>query len=196
MLNQESFSNTNLTVYKASAGSGKTHQLTEEYITLLFNYPSAYKHILAVTFTNKATEEMKSRIIEELANLASFRKSDYLKSLCHKFSKNEDWIRSFARKILINILHDYSSFSVSTIDRFFQQTMRAFTREIGLGGGYSVELDTGRVLGEAIDSMLYELERSDNKQLLDWLIRFRRKDRKWRNLEYSIRYSISIKRDF
>ena len=172
MLNQELSNNQSLTVYKASAGSGKTHQLTGEYIRLLFNYPSAYKHILAVTFTNKATEEMKSRIIEELANLSSNRKSDYLKSLCRQFSKDEDWIRAFARKILVNILHDYSSFSVSTIDRFFQQTMRAFTREIGLGGGYNVELDTGKVLSEAIDSMLYELERSDNKQLLDWLIRF------------------------
>lgn len=172
MLNQESSNNTNLTVYKASAGSGKTHKLTEEYITLLFSHSSAYKHILAVTFTNKATEEMKSRIIDELANLASYRKSDYLKILAQKFSKDEDWIRAFARKILINILHDYSSFSVSTIDRFFQQTMRAFTREIGLGGGYNVELDTGKVLGEAIDSMLYELERSDNQHLLGWLIRF------------------------
>lgn len=172
MLNHELSDKANLTVYKASAGSGKTHRLTAEYLSLLFASPFAYKHILAVTFTNKATEEMKSRIIIELSKLASGQDSDYLKDLIREYNKSESAIREDARKRLINILHDYSSFSVSTIDRFFQQTMRAFTREIGLGGGYNVELDTGRVLGEAIDSMLYDLERSENEQLLDWLIRF------------------------
>lgn len=164
--------NTKLTIYKASAGSGKTHRLTAEYLSLLFGSPFAYKHILAVTFTNKATEEMKSRIIEELARLATDKDSDYLKDLSVEYRKPQEAIRQQARQILIAILHDYSAFSISTIDRFFQQTMRAFTREIGLGGGYNVELDTGKVLGEAIDSMLYDLEQSENEQLLDWLIRF------------------------
>lgn len=162
----------NLHVFKASAGSGKTHRLTAEYLCLLFSSPYAYRHILAVTFTNKATDEMKTRIIDELANLAKGDKSDYIELLKKEYSYNEEQVRKEARDILIRILHDYSSFSVSTIDKFFQQTMRAFTREIGLGGGYNVELDTNKVLGEAIDSMLYDLERSDNKSLLDWLIRF------------------------
>lgn len=162
----------NLHVFKASAGSGKTHRLTAEYLCLLFSSPFAYRHILAVTFTNKATDEMKSRIIDELANLAANRKSDYIELLSSEYGYNEIQVRKEARDILVRILHDYSSFSVSTIDKFFQQTMRAFTREIGLGGGYNVELDTGKVLGEAIDSMLFDLERSENKQLLDWLIRF------------------------
>lgn len=162
----------NLSVYKASAGSGKTHRLTAEYLCLLFSSPYAYRHILAVTFTNKATDEMKSRIIEELANLATDQKSDYVDLLSDEYEMNEMQVRKESRDILVRILHDYSSFSVSTIDKFFQQTMRAFTREIGLGGGYNVELDTSKVLGEAIDSMLYDLERSDNRQLLDWLIRF------------------------
>lgn len=162
----------NLFVYKASAGSGKTHRLTEEYLRLLFSSPYAYKHILAVTFTNKATDEMKGRIIDELANLAVGNRSDYIKMLSDEKNYNEEQVRKEARDILTRILHDYSSFSVSTIDKFFQQTMRAFTREIGLGGGYNVELDTNKVLGEAVDSMLYDLERNDNKLLLDWLIRF------------------------
>jgi len=172
MLKQELSDQRNLTVYKASAGSGKTHQLTAEYLLLLYSSPSAYRHILAVTFTNKATEEMKSRIIKELSQLALNKPSDYISILCKECKKPEPAIRSQAHDILTSILHDYSAFSISTIDRFFQQTMRAFTREIGLGGGYNVELDTSKVLGEAIDSMLYDLERSDNQQLLDWLIRF------------------------
>ena len=162
----------NLHVYKASAGSGKTHRLTAEYLRLLFSSPYAYRHILAVTFTNKATDEMKNRIISELANLAAGRKSDYVELLSDEYGYNEALVRKEASDTLTRILHDYSAFSVSTIDRFFQQTMRAFTREIGLGGGYNVELDTDKVLGNAIDSMLADLERRDNKQLLDWLINF------------------------
>ncbi|WP_108822742.1 exodeoxyribonuclease V subunit beta [Dysgonomonas sp. Marseille-P4361] len=162
----------NLHVYKASAGSGKTHRLTAEYLSILFSSPNAYRHILAVTFTNKATDEMKTRIIEELAHLAKGDKSPYLKDLSEEYGLNEEQVRKEARDILVRILHDYSSFSVSTIDKFFQQTMRSFTREIGLGGGYNVELDTDKVLGEAIDDMLYDLESSDKKLLLDWLLRF------------------------
>lgn len=162
----------NLQVYKASAGSGKTHKLTEEYLSLLFASPLAYRYVLAVTFTNKATDEMKTRIIEELAKLAKNQHSDYVLKLTQKHQLSEGELRERARKTLIRILHDYSAFSVSTIDRFFQQTMRAFTREIGLGGGYNIELDTDKVLIEAIDALLYDLEKSDSKMLLDWLIRF------------------------
>ncbi|MEN9919827.1 MAG: hypothetical protein RL662_2263 [Bacteroidota bacterium] len=172
MQKQELSDKEQLIVYKASAGSGKTHQLTEEYLLLLFKTPFAYKHILAVTFTNKATEEMKSRIIKELAYLASDKKSEHLKKLCEAYNKPQEAIQAQARQILTTILHDYSAFSISTIDRFFQQTMRSFTREIGLGGGYNVELDKDKVLRLAIDSMLYDLEQSGNEQLLDWLIRF------------------------
>jgi len=162
----------NLIVYTASAGSGKTHRLTGDYLQLLFSSPLAYKHILAVTFTNKATEEMKSRIIDELAKLASGKDSDYLNELIENLEKSESEVRLISYQILISVLHDYSAFSISTIDRFFQQTMRAFTREIGLGGGYNVELDTSKVLVASIDSMLYDLEKTDNKYLLDWLIKF------------------------
>lgn len=172
MPNHESSDTKKLTVYKASAGSGKTHRLTAEYLSLLYSSPSAYRHILAVTFTNKATAEMKDRIIAELAQIASGKPSDYIKDLSREQNKPEAAIRRQAHDILTSVLHDYSAFSISTIDRFFQQTMRAFTREIGLGGGYIVELDTSKVLIEAIDSMLYDLERPENHQLLDWLIRF------------------------
>jgi len=172
MQKHESSDNANLLVYRASAGSGKTHQLTKEYLHLLFASPFAYRRILAVTFTNKATDEMKSRIIEELSNLASGHASDYLNDLMYEYAETEQGMRDRAKKTLNNILHDYSAFSISTIDRFFQQTMRAFTREIGLGRGYNIELDTSKVLRESIDLMLSDLEKKDNKRLLDWLIRF------------------------
>lgn len=172
MPNLELSDNKKLRVYRASAGSGKTHQLTGEYLQLLFASPFAYRHILAVTFTNKATDEMKVRIVEELHKLSSGQKSDHLNDLMHELKESEEKVRGKATKTLKYILHDYSAFSVSTIDRFFQQTMRAFTREIGIGNGYSVELDQNRVLKESIDSLLSDLDKSENKQLLEWLIRF------------------------
>ena len=79
-----------LTVYRASAGAGKTHKLTGEYLNLLFAGTGAYRRILAVTFTNKATDEMKSRIVEELYNLSSGRKSDYVDSLKSAYSLTEE----------------------------------------------------------------------------------------------------------
>lgn len=161
-----------LTVYRASAGAGKTHKLTGEYLTLLFTGPGAYRRILAVTFTNKATDEMKGRIVEELFSLASGHKSDYVELLTITYSLTESQVRKQAGKILIDILHDYSAFNISTIDRFFQQTMRAFTREIGLQGGYGIEMDQELVLTSAIDNLLAGLENPENKDLLGWLLRF------------------------
>ena len=161
-----------LTIYRASAGAGKTHKLTGEYLMLLFSQPGVYRRILAVTFTNKATDEMKTRIVQELYHLASGRASDYIQLLSSAYSLTERQVREQARKILGAILHDYSAFNISTIDRFFQQTMRAFTREIGLQGGYGIEMDQELVLTEAIDNLLADLEKPESKDLLGWLLRF------------------------
>ena len=161
-----------LTVYRASAGAGKTHRLTGEYLTLLFTGPGSFRRILAVTFTNKATDEMKTRIICELYNLTSGEKSDYIELLKSTYELTENQVRKQASQILIDILHDYSAFNISTIDRFFQQTMRAFTREIGLQGGYGIEMDQELVLTTAIDNLLTDLEKPESEDLLNWLLRF------------------------
>ena len=161
-----------LTIYRASAGAGKTHTLTGEYLKLLFSAPGAYRRILAVTFTNKATEEMKSRIMTELYLLASGAPSDYVEALAQQYHWSEEKVRQEAQRTLIALLHDYSAFQISTIDRFFQQITRAFTREIGLQGGYGIEMDKELVLNEAIDSLLNDLAEPENKMLLDWLLRF------------------------
>lgn len=172
MPNQESSDKQYIHIIKASAGSGKTHRLTGDYLRLLFSGENNYRHILAVTFTNKATEEMKSRIVEELHKLSSGEKSGYLEDLQKDFLLSETIVRQKARTILETILHDYSSFSISTIDKFFQQTMRAFTREMGLAGGYNIEVDETPILLETIDLMLSELDKAENKALSDWLLLF------------------------
>ncbi len=161
-----------LHLIKASAGSGKTHRLTGEYLRLLFSRPNNHIHILAVTFTNKATDEMKSRIVDELYRLSSGEPSGYLDDLIQEFPMSEQELRKHARKILETILHDYSAFSISTIDRFFQRTMRAFTREMGLAGGYNIEVEESSMLIEAIDLMLSELDKPENRSLSEWLLRF------------------------
>ena len=132
-------------VKKASAGSGKTYTLAHTYIDLLAD-DLAYRHILAVTFTNKATAEMKERILH------------YLSEDPEKRSK------------LVRILHDYSAFAVSTIDRFFQRALKSFAREIGQVADYQVELDRDALIAEAMDRILDSLTGEESqKEILGWL---------------------------
>ena len=158
-------------VLKASAGAGKTHRLTGEYMELLFSKPFAFKHILAVTFTNKATDEMKQRILEQLHLLSQPGvKSDYLERIMNFTGMDEVWVREKAKEILVSILHDYTSFRVSTIDKFFQLVMRSFARELGKMATYSVEMDKESVLMRAVDKMFVQLDEPQNQKLLEWLI--------------------------
>ncbi|HDJ34330.1 MAG TPA: hypothetical protein ENF21_09575 [Bacteroidetes bacterium] len=159
-----------LRVYRASAGSGKTFRLAGDFLQMVFRDPARYRHILAVTFTNKATAQMKTRIIGELHLLASGEESDYLSELCLETGYESGKIRERAGEILKRLLHDYSRFSVGTIDSFFQRVLQQFSREIGRAGGYTLELDSDRVLNEAVDRMMRSL--GGDPVLKDWLIRY------------------------
>ena len=158
-------------IMKASAGSGKTYNLAKTYITLLLENEDryAYRHILAVTFTNKATEEMKSRILKELHILATApASSDYHDAFVPSLFSCDAELSSRAAAVLRDILHDYSAFAVSTIDRFFQQTLKAFSREIGQFASYQVELDKDSLVAESVDRVLDSLTQDDTG-LLSWL---------------------------
>lgn len=162
-----------INIVKASAGSGKTFSLAREYIMRLFAKEGdqySYRHILAVTFTNKATDEMKSRILKELFILSSLPETSmYLKDLkSHRPDLSVRDISGMSRRFLCNILNDYGAFSVSTIDRFFQRTLKAFSREIGQFASYQVELDKQSLVKESVDRILDSLTEED-KGLLDWL---------------------------
>ena len=157
-------------IMKASAGSGKTFNLAKTYIRLLLEGGErySYRHILAVTFTNKATDEMKSRILKELHVLSEDpQASPYHEDFLPLFN-DESLLRAKAAEALSDILHDYGAFSVSTIDRFFQQTLKAFSREIGQFASYQVELDKDSLVAESVDRLLDSLSEED-KPLLDWL---------------------------
>ena len=156
-----------LDIYKASAGSGKTFALTLAYFKLIFESPMAYRNILAVTFTNKATEEMKSRIINELHKLAEGRESSYGELLQEALGMDALQVKNRAALLRNLLLHDYGRLSVTTIDRFFQRMLKAFTRELGIFPGYNVELDNEFVLLQAVDRVMHEVK--GEPELQAWL---------------------------
>ncbi|HEY3369626.1 MAG TPA: UvrD-helicase domain-containing protein [Prolixibacteraceae bacterium] len=159
-----------LKVYKASAGSGKTFRLAVEYMKLALTADTNYRHILAVTFTNKATAEMKSRIIGELFNLAKGNNSVYMDVLTKELRWPALRVQKQSQLVLKRILHDYSRFSISTIDSFFQRVIKAFNRELGINAAYNVELDEMSILEEAVDRLIQSVETDPN--LLAWLDAF------------------------
>ena len=177
-----------LLVYKASAGSGKTFTLAVEYIKHLLLNPRAYRQILAVTFTNKATAEMKERILQQLYGLhegdpasdAYLRRlSDDLSAQQHPMSDDE--IRHRAGMALQYMLHDYSRFRVETIDSFFQSVMRNLARELELSPNLNIELDSDKVLSDAVDSLIENLTPTSPvlALLLDYINERIADDKRW-----------------
>ncbi len=166
-----------LKVYKASAGSGKTFRLAVHYIKLLVENDGGgeYAHILAVTFTNKATTEMKDRIISQLYGIghALPKSQAYYAELCKALEADgrtdlsEAEIRRRCREALHAILHDYNRFRVSTIDAFFQMILRGLAHELGLTANLQVEISDTEVLSEAVDRIVDRLQ--TDQVLLEWM---------------------------
>jgi ATP-dependent helicase/nuclease subunit A len=183
------------TIYRSSAGSGKTRTLAKEYLTLALRYRSEYfKHILAVTFTNKATQEMKDRILAYLNDFANGTRNELAAELKQELALDESAFREHAREVLSAILHGYSQFSISTIDAFFQKVIRSFTREAGLAGDYRLEVEQDAVLEEVIDNLIDEL--GSNDQLTRWVVEFAKEnlenDRAWDVRESLIEFANEI----
>src|SRR5260221_6534724 len=133
----------NFLIYKSSAGSGKTYTLVKEYLKLVLTNPGDIRHTLAVTFTNKSAEEMKTRVIEKLSDLIEGNDSKLVSDLKDEGGTAD--IPACAKEVLEIILHKYSYFAISTIDSFFHKIIRSFAREIKLRLGYDVELDQDMV---------------------------------------------------
>lgn len=174
-----------LKIYKSSAGSGKTFTLVLEYLKLVLLHPEDYKSILAITFTNKSAEEMKNRIIEALVSLSSGEENSIRDILSDELPKID--LTKNAGKALKNILHDYSSFSVSTIDSFFQRILRALAREIHLPLNMQVEVELDDAILDVTDRLLKDI--GVDKELTDWLTKLafqKMDDEKGWNLEKDI----------
>ncbi len=175
-----------LSIYKASAGSGKTFTLAYEYVRLLLgeknnttgkyslrkSADAAHRHILAITFTNKATEVMKSRIIEELARLAGMGggRSDYREMLLKDFGCEAEELTVLARKTLHQLLFDFNYFNVSTIDSFFQTILRTFAREAELSGDYVLSVKGDDVMAESVHRFFDSLSHNSGDKSINRLI--------------------------
>lgn len=158
-----------LTVYKASAGSGKTFTLAVEYISLLVSDPENYRHILAVTFTNKATQEMKLRILSQLYGIAnSLPGSDtYMEKVMEQTGLGAMAVRTNARQALSLLTHHYNFFRVQTIDAFFQGVLRNLAHELDLTANLRVDLNDNEVEGKAVDEMIETLDA--NLEVMGWV---------------------------
>lgn len=161
-----------LIVYKASAGSGKTFRLAVEYIKLLIESPTAYRNILAVTFTNKATEEMKMRILSQLYGI--WKKlpdsREYMEKVTKELGVTEDFVSERAKIALSNLIHNYNYFRVETIDSFFQSVLRNLARELELTANMHIGLNDQQVEQQAVDELIDGLNRESKE--LSWILSF------------------------
>ena len=149
-------------LFKASAGSGKTYNLALQYIAaLLAGGEGEFRHTLAVTFTNKATSEMKERILNFLhdfwkgtGNPKDFENLKRLLDKDYRLNAPDEELRERCHRALRAILHDYSRFSVSTIDAFFQTVLRNMAHELGLNARLQVDLDDKDIIERAVDELI------------------------------------------
>lgn len=152
-----------LKIYKSSAGSGKTYTLVKEYLRLAFAHPAKYRNILAITFTNKAAAEMKSRILEALEGISKNEK-EYI-SLAEELSqatgKDRILLQQNAGLILRSMLHNYADISVSTIDSFVHRIVRSFAYDLHLPMNFEIEMDSKKLLHDAVQLLLDRLSESD-----------------------------------
>ena len=174
-------------IYNAAAGSGKTFTLVKEYVKqiLMAKNEGYYKHLLAITFTNKAVAEMKQRIVSALVAFSTDKNIAEPTPMMFQISEETGMIASEiqdkARKILKHLLHNYAAFSVETIDRFNHRIIRTFARDLKLATNFEVTLDTPQLLAEAVDSLLSKAGENEavTKVLLDFALEKTDDDKSW-----------------
>jgi len=158
-----------LKIYNASAGSGKTYTLVQEYLRIILHDKDAMKFrtILAMTFTNKAAKEMKSRVLEALIDLRipSHQKTqsqtNFLKDTSKNIGISSNLIEERAGKILNKILHNYSSFSIMTIDKFTHKIIRTFAKDLGISIDFDLEMDINSLRKNVTDTLFDQIGRND-----------------------------------
>ncbi|MEM9569402.1 MAG: UvrD-helicase domain-containing protein, partial [Bacteroidota bacterium] len=149
----------NLHLCYAGAGAGKTHTLVQTYLAKALKKPAFFGRILAITFTNKATKEMKERIINYLDRLVKGTDKALGEELQQALGCDAVTLQRKGKALLTMILHDYQEFSVCTIDGFFQMIVRAFAGELGLPLSYGLLLDVAPILEDTLWGLLATLAR-------------------------------------
>ncbi|MGS2763389.1 UvrD-helicase domain-containing protein [Sinomicrobium sp. M5D2P9] len=180
-------STTTFQIYNASAGSGKTFTLVREYLKLLLasDYPDTYKQILAITFTNKAVNEMKERVINSLREMASENilssPTDMFDQLREELNIDAPTLHLRAKKVLKRILHNYAFFDIATIDKFNHRLLRAFAHDLHLPVNFEVAIDTVSLLNEAVDRLVYKAGEDEllTRILVDFALEKADDDKSW-----------------
>jgi len=195
-----------LTVYKASAGSGKTFALAVQFIKLVVRDPQAYRHILAVTFTNKATEEMKTRILSQLYGIWKMKErpddfpesKTYMSEVCKALGAEPAFVSERAGIALSLLLHNYNHFRVMTIDTFFQSVLRNLARELDLAANLRLSLNDTQIEELAVDELINDLQTTDT--LLQWILNYIMEniseDRSWNVIHQIKQFGKNIFRDY
>lgn len=174
-------------IYHSSAGSGKTFTLVKSYLKIALSQPGrkGFRKLLAITFTNKAVNEMKERILRSLSDFSSDdippRSTALFQSICQEMELGEDVIKERSRILLKDILHNYAFFDVSTIDKFNHRLIRTFSKDLGLAHNFEVTLDTEALLEEGVDKLLSRTgtDKGVTDLLLDFAIEQAEEDRNW-----------------
>lgn len=155
------------TIYNASAGSGKTFTLVRDYLVLLLDPKKAvgFQRILAITFTNKAAGEMKDRVLDYLVEFATGNAddaNDMRDYLIDETGLTRIELQNKSLEVLQQILRDYSSFNIRTIDSFTNKLIKAFAFDLGLSMDFEVELDTDSLFQEAVDELISRIGQEDD----------------------------------
>lgn len=177
----------NFLIYTASAGSGKTFTLVKEYLKIILTHPTedAYRKILAITFTNKAVEEMKSRILDTLLELSkedsNKAASEILQLIANETGNDWQQLKTKAKTVFQHILHHYGSFEVATIDKFTHRIIRSFANELQLNNNFQVQLNFEPLLEQAVDQLLAEAgeEKELTELFLDFTLNKLEEDKSW-----------------
>ena len=174
-------------IYNASAGSGKTYTLTKEYLKIILSsdQTKVFSQILAITFTNKAVNEMKQRILDNLyafgQPLSLTNPSDLFTDVANELNVSLPQLQKKARKIHKNILHNYAFFDISTIDKFTHRLIRTFAKDLKIPQNFEVILDTELLLSEAVDRLIAKAGSDEllTKTLLDFTLEKIDDDKSW-----------------
>ena len=174
-------------IYNASAGSGKTYTLVKEYLKIILkaNQNDAYRNILAITFTNKAVFEMKSRIVDSLFDFSKDNPNEnsvaLMQVLKDEIGLDKHQIKIKAQAIIKSIIHNYAAFDISTIDKFTHKVIRAFAFDLGLPNTFDVSLDTEKLLQEAVDAIISQAGEDEQltKLLVDFTMEKTDTDKSW-----------------
>ncbi|HQK39351.1 MAG TPA: UvrD-helicase domain-containing protein [Flavobacterium alvei] len=174
-------------IYDASAGSGKTYALVKEYLKIILVAPKndAYRNILAITFTNKAVHEMKSRIVGNLSEFAkdepSQKAQDLMQDLVVETELSIIQIKTKSQQIIKHIIHNYAAFDISTIDKFTHKVIRAFAHDLGLPMTFEVTLDAENLLIEAVDAIIAQAGEDETltNLLVDFTMEKTDEDKSW-----------------